>query len=79
MSESLMNRPAHATKQSRSKGIPSSPLRHKNMLAREMWSTRTLQRNVSSQYYHRLLQSQDKALVHDEMKEQTKPLQDKLE
>lgn len=47
--------------------------------AREMWSTRTLQRNVSSQYYHRLLQSQDKALVHDEMKEQTKPLQDKLE
>ena len=26
--------------------------------AREMWGTRTLQRNVSSQYYHRLLQSQ---------------------
>ena len=25
--------------------------------AREMWGTRTLQRNVSSQYYHRLLQS----------------------
>ena len=35
--------------------------------AREMWGTRTLQRNVSSQYYHRLLQSQNKALVHDEM------------
>lgn len=47
--------------------------------AREMWSTRTLQRNVSSQYYHRLLKSQDKAVVHDEMKALTKPLQDKLE
>ena len=35
--------------------------------AREMWGTRTLQRNVSSQYYHRLLKSQNKALVHDEM------------
>ncbi|MGM9695208.1 MAG: YhcG family protein [Alloprevotella sp.] len=47
--------------------------------AREMWSTRTLQRNVSSQYYHRLLKSQNKALVHDEMIALTKPLQDKLE
>ena len=47
--------------------------------AREMWSTRTLQRNVSSQYYHRLLKSQDKALVHDEMTALTKPLQDRLE
>ena len=47
--------------------------------AREMWSTRTLQRNVSSQYYHRLLKSQDKALVHDEMIAITKPLQDRLE
>lgn len=47
--------------------------------AREMWSTRTLQRNVSSQYYHRLLKSQDKALVHDEMQSLTKPLQDRLE
>ena len=36
--------------------------------ANEMWSTRTLQRNVSSQYYHRLLLSQDKAIVRDEMK-----------
>ena len=47
--------------------------------ANEMWSTRTLQRNVSSQYYHRLLQSQDKAIVHDEMATLTRPLQDKLE
>ena len=47
--------------------------------AREMWSTRALQRNVSSQYYHRLLQSQNKALVHDEMQKLTSPLQDKLE
>lgn len=47
--------------------------------AREMWSTRTLQRNVSSQYYHRLLQSQKKETVRDEMKKLTAPLQDKLE
>lgn len=47
--------------------------------ANEMWSTRTLQRNVSSQYYHRLLQSQDKAIVRDEMKMIAAPLQDKLE
>ena len=46
---------------------------------REMWSTRMLQRNVSSQYYHRLLKSQDKALIHDEMIALTKPLQDRLE
>ena len=47
--------------------------------AREMWGTRTLQRNVSSQYYHRLLQSQKKEAVHEEMKQLTAPLQDKLE
>ncbi len=47
--------------------------------AREMWSTRTLQRNVSSQYYHRLLQSQNKDAVRQEMHELTAPLQDKLE
>jgi predicted nuclease of restriction endonuclease-like (RecB) superfamily len=34
---------------------------------------------VSSQYYHRLLQSQDKAIVRDEMKMIATPLQDKLE
>lgn len=47
--------------------------------AREMWSTRTLQRNVSSQYYHRLLRSQNKEAVHSEMQKLTAPLQDKLE
>jgi predicted nuclease of restriction endonuclease-like (RecB) superfamily len=47
--------------------------------AREMWSTRTLQRNISSQYYHRLLRSQNKELVRDEMKQLTQPLQDRLE
>ena len=47
--------------------------------AREMWGTRTLQRNVSSQYYHRLLQSQNKEAVRGEMKQLTAPLQDKLE
>ena len=52
---------------------------YENEAAREGWGTRTLQGNVSSQYYHRLLQSQDKALVHDEMQTLTRPLQDKLE
>ena len=52
---------------------------YENEAANEMWSTRTLQRNISSQYYHRMLQSQDKAAVHDEMVKLTKPLQDKLE
>ena len=52
---------------------------YENEAAKEMWSTRTLQRNVSSQYYHRLLQSHDKAIVHDEMIQLTKPLQDKFE
>ena len=47
--------------------------------ATEMWNTRTLQRNVSSQYYHRLLKSQDKDAVRNEMKALTAPLQDKLE
>lgn len=47
--------------------------------ANEMWSTRTLQRNISSQYYHRMLMSQHKELVHKEMIERTSPLQDKME
>ena len=46
---------------------------------KEMWSTRTLQRNISSQYYHRMLMSQHKELVHEEMIEKTSPLQGKLE
>lgn len=52
---------------------------YENEAANEMWSTRTLQRNISSQYYYRLLQSHDKAVVHDEMQKLTKPLQDRLE
>lgn len=52
---------------------------YENEAANEMWSTRTLQRNISSQYYHRLLQSQNKELVRNEMKQLTQPLQDRLE
>ena len=40
---------------------------------------RTLQRNISSQYYQRLLLSQHKDLVKKEMQELTSPLQDRLE
>ena len=46
----------------------------------QAWSVRTLQRNISSQYYYRMLQSQDKALVENEMKTLTAQYQnDKLE
>ena len=52
---------------------------YENEAANEMWGTRTLQRNVSTQYYHRLLKSQNKEVVRNEMKEKTSSLQDKLE
>ena len=45
----------------------------------QTWSVKTLQRNVSSQYYYRLLKTQDKDSVEQEMKQLTTPLQDKLE
>ena len=49
--------------------------------AAQTWSTRTLQRNIDSQYYYRLLQSQHKDLVEKEMLEITAPSQvpDRLE
>lgn len=46
----------------------------------QTWSVKTLQRNISSQYYFRLLASQNKTSVESEMKELTKNLQNnKLE
>lgn len=46
----------------------------------ETWNVKTLDRNIASQYYYRLLQSRDKQVVTDEMKQITEPLQqDKLE
>lgn len=48
--------------------------------ANETWSVRTLQRNIETQYYYRLLKSQVKEPVVKEMKEKTEPYQqDKLE
>lgn len=48
--------------------------------AEQTWSVRTLQRNISSQYYYRLLKSQNKEPVEEEMKRHTEPYQsDKLE
>ncbi|WP_239060737.1 YhcG family protein [Bacteroides sp. 519] len=48
--------------------------------AEQMWSYRTLDRNISSQYYERLLLSQNKNNVAAEMKSLTKAFeQDKLE
>ena len=46
----------------------------------QAWSVRTLQRNVSSQYYFRMLQTQKRENVESEMKELTAEYQnDKLE
>ncbi|MBR5854416.1 MAG: DUF1016 family protein [Paludibacteraceae bacterium] len=46
----------------------------------QMWSVRTLNRNISTQYYERLLMSQVKEPVVQEMKEKTAEFQqDKLE
>lgn len=49
--------------------------------AEQMWSYRTLDRNIGSQYYHRLLLSQHKEAVVKEMKALTSPDQqaDQLE
>lgn len=48
--------------------------------AKQTWSVRTLQRNISSQYYYRMLQTQKKELVESEMKERTSGYQnDELE
>lgn len=58
---------------------PEARTWYANEATKEMWGTRTLQRNISSQYYQRLLKSQSKDLVKKEMKSLTKPLQDKLE
>lgn len=47
---------------------------------REVWGTRTLHRNIASQYYFRLLRSTNKEKVSDEMHKLTEPMQkDKLE
>ena len=51
-----------------------------NEASRESWSVRTLDRNIGSQYYQRLLASQHKDAVKTEMETLTAPMQaDKLE
>ena len=45
----------------------------------QTWSVRTLQRNISTQYYYRMLKSQDKTAVENEMKQLTSHYQNKLE
>ena len=46
-----------------------------NKAAKEGWSSRTLDRNIGTQYYYRLLQSPKKEPVIQEMLEKTAPLQ----
>ena len=43
--------------------------------AENMWSVRTLDRNISTLYYNRIVASIDKKTVEDEMKEKVKSLQ----
>ena len=51
-----------------------------NEAVKEVWSARTLDRNIASQYYYRLLQSQNRAIVKDEMNNLTESYQcDRLE
>ncbi len=45
-----------------------------NEAADQNWSTRTLERQINSLYYERLLMSRDKSPVVEEMQEQTAPL-----
>lgn len=45
----------------------------------QAWSSRTLQRNISTQYYYRMLKTSDSAGVKREMVEKTSAYQDKLE
>ena len=45
----------------------------------QTWSVRTLRRNIDTQYYYRLLKSQDKAGVETEMQQLTSQYQNKLE
>lgn len=53
---------------------------YENEAREQTWSVQTLQRNISSQYYYRMLQTQQKELVENEMKELTSSYQnDKLE
>jgi len=46
-----------------------------NEAAEESWSSRTLDRNISTQYYYRLLQAPQKEAVIAEMQEKTKSYQ----
>ena len=53
---------------------------YENEAVEQTWNVRTLQRNISSQYYYRLLQSQAKEAVIEEMEQITSNYQyDKLE
>ena len=52
---------------------------YENEALRETWSVKALQRNISSQYYYRILKTQGKLAVETEMKELTSEYRTKLE
>lgn len=54
---------------------PDARKYYEHEAAAQGWSVRTLQRNISSQYYYRIVASQKKELVENEMLKLTAPLQ----
>ena len=59
---------------------PAARAWYEQEAAQQTWSVRTLQRNISSQYYYRMLKTQKQALVEQEMQEKASVYQnDKLE
>lgn len=58
---------------------PSARAWYENESYSQNWNVKTLQRNVSTQYYYRMLRTTDPAGVEREMVKKTSPYQDKLE
>lgn len=53
---------------------PAARAWYEQEAAQQTWSVRTLQRNISSQYYYRMLKTQKQALVEQEMQEKPQPI-----
>lgn len=59
---------------------PDARVWYEREAAEQAWSVRTLQRNINTQYYYRMLKSPDKSKVKNEMQKLTSDFQnDKLE
>ena len=58
---------------------PNARAWYENEAYKQTWSVRTLQRNISTQYYDRMLLSHNSKAVENEMKQLTSEYQGKLE